>query len=472
MRLPPPRTAAAFLCTSALLVASLATASSASASASTPVSAPASASASNDEPTSAPEAGWVDDASTAPTPIEVTPSPVDEPRPDETQTTGPTPSAPDTTSPAPVASTPLIIESPAPSSTVESADGTVHFRGTGQPRSAVILRTGTKRVVINTRVGDDGRWEADGWLSHQSYILTSYYTVPGEPTVRDVYGIVVVPAPSPLTVDRPVDGSTVTTPDGRVEFSGTGHPGARAIVTAGNDRQVLNVPVRPDGTWSGTAQLGYQWYELSTRQVIAGRDDTVGSVRVLVRPEDDRPFTVTSPTDAEPVDAPDGFVDMTGTGLVGAGVTVRDTSEHVIGRAVVQGTGEWSLRASFAPGEHTVRVTHTLLGTEPIDVDLRFTVRDDLVVQPFALDTPADGSTVASPDNVVLFEGRGAAGATVEIVNGSGREVVRTVVKDDGTWRATGGLGWQVYTLDYTHTPGPAGGARATGSVVYTIVPH
>jgi hypothetical protein len=47
--------------------------------------------------------------------------------------------------------------------------------------------------------------------------------------------------------------------------------------------------------------------------------------------------------------------------------------------------------------------------------------------------------------------------------------VIDTVVKDDGTWRATGALSWQPYTLEYEHTPGIWGGQRATGSVTYRI---
>jgi hypothetical protein len=79
---------------------------------------------------------------------------------------------------------------------------------------------------------------------------------------------------------------------------------------------------------------------------------------------------------------------------------------------------------------------------------------------------------VAAPDNVVVFEGQGAARATVELVNAAGRVVARTTVKDDGTWRTIGRLGWQTYALDYLHSPSAAGGERAQGSLVVTVAPR
>ena len=368
--------------------------------------------------------------------------------------------------------TPLVVVSPAPSSTVESADGTVLFRGTGRPGASVVLVTGTLRTVVNTRVADDGTWQAVGWLSHQRYVLTSYYTAPGETTIRGSYAVVVVDVPVPLVVDRPVDGSTVVTDDGRVAFSGTGRPGARVVVVAGNGRQVLNVPVRGDGTWRGTAQLASQRYDLTTRHVVGGHTETTGTVSVVVRASATRTFAVTSPAQGAVVTAPDGVVDVRGDGAVGAVVVVTDASGAPLGHATVGWRGTWTVPVPLGPGPRSLRLTHELPGTAPVTIHLDLTVQDDLVVLPFRIDSPADSSTVAAPDNAVVFEGQGAAQATVELVNAAGRVVVRTTVKDDGTWRAIGRLGWQAYSLDYLHSPRDGRGERAEGTLVVTVAPR
>ncbi|MBD8611336.1 hypothetical protein IFT77_12660 [Frigoribacterium sp. CFBP 13729] len=382
------------------------------------------------------------------------------------------PAAAVATSAEPSATTPLVVVSPAPSSTVESADGTVLFRGTGQPGASVVLVTGTQRAVVNARVAEDGTWQAAGWLGHQRYVLTSYYTAPDEATVRGSYDLVVVDPPVPLVVDRPVDGSTVVTDDGRVAFSGTGRPGARAIVVAGNGRQVLNVPVLGDRTWRGTGQLAFQRYDLTTRHVVRGRTETTGTVSVVVRASETWTFAVTSPAQGAVVTAPDGVVDVRGDGAPGAVVVVTDASGAPLGHATVGWTGIWTVPVPLGTGPRSLRLTHELPGTAPVTIGLDLTVRDGLVVRPFRIDSPADGSTVAAPDNVVVFEGQGAARATVELVNAAGRVVVRTTVKDDGTWRAVGRLGWQTYALDYLHAPRDARGERAEGALVVTVAPR
>ena len=100
--------------------------------------------------------------------------------------------------------------------------------------------------------------------------------------------------------------------------------------------------------------------------------------------------------------------------------------------------------------------------------------KTDAVINPFAIQTPADGATVVAADHMVTFTGTGAAGATVELINDLGgpweRVVARATVGHDGTWTATGGLGFQTYPLAYVHTPGELGGTPATGTTTVTVV--
>lgn len=396
------------------------------------------------------------------------PSPVDEP--DGLVDDGTAPPSPSNPTATPTSVQPLLVQSPAPASTVYSADGTVRFSGVGEPGATVSLVTGTGRIVVNTVVNSDGTWSASGWLSLQTYMLTTFHSPPGLATIMDMYTLTVTSAPQPLVVSTPVAGSPVVARDHAVSFAGTGHPGGRVVVSTAAGRPVIDVPVLASGTWSGTGTLAYQTYDLTVRHIVPGEADETRSLIVTVRSQADRTFAVTSPVEGSVVTSPSDSLTIEGTGIVGAHIGVARIAGGDIGETLVADDGRWTVVVPVTPGSHALRITQSLRGMTPQSVDLHVELSGSVVVQPFALVSPAQGARVIAPDSFVLFSGRGAAGARVTVLAGNGRVVIDTLVKDDGTWQATGALGWQVYTLDYEHTPGALGGERASGNVALSVV--
>ncbi|WP_187977892.1 Ig-like domain-containing protein [Mycetocola sp. JXN-3] len=118
---------------------------------------------------------------------------------------------------------------------------------------------------------------------------------------------------------------------------------------------------------------------------------------------------------------------LSGTGIPGATINVRNDANEIVGTQVVPASGNWSIVVPFqGTGNKTVNVSQ-VYGTGTSDTVLA-TINFGNGVQ---ITTPANGSTVTTEK--VTFTGTGTVGATIQ-VNGSTKNICTTEVKNDGTW--------------------------------------
>lgn len=376
----------------------------------------------------------------------------------------------------------LVITSPVDNATVVAADNMVPFSGTGEPGAKVVLKAQNGREVINTTVGDDGKWSATGFLGHQWYELATVYTVPGEAPVNGKTHVTVLaeaPVTQPFSVTTPAENSTVIAPDNRVDFAGKGTAGATIVIKAQNGREVIRTTVANNGTWSATGVLGFQWYELDT--ISTRKDGTVesGKLHITVKASAGvtQPFSLSTPADNSSVVAPDNMVTFTGKGTTGATVVLRAQNGRAVITTIVDDKGNWSAKGFLGFQWYELDTEYTAPGAAVVVGKTHVTVLKSAdVINPFTIDSPANGSTVAAPGGVITFSGKGASGATVQIINDKGgafeRDVINTKVKEDGTWSAIGYVNPNHSYPNWTfvHTPGAAGGSAAQGNYAVTFV--
>ncbi|RLP81395.1 hypothetical protein D9V34_12280 [Mycetocola lacteus] len=118
---------------------------------------------------------------------------------------------------------------------------------------------------------------------------------------------------------------------------------------------------------------------------------------------------------------------LTGTGIPGATVNVRNDANEILGSKVVDTHGNWSIAVPFqGNGTRTVNVSQTF-GTGTSDTALA-TLNFGQGVQ---ISSPAAGETVLTEK--VTFTGTGTVGATV-YVKGATKDICSAEVTTSGTW--------------------------------------
>lgn len=246
-------------------------------------------------------------------------------------------------------------------------------------------------------------------------------------------------------------------------FTGQGIPGSTiAVNTTTSDAARASIPeayttVLGDGTWTleldatrsltpgehtmTVVETPY-WGSLapmtSTRSFTVADDSDEGT---------QLPLAVTTPAPGSTVIAPDNTVTFTGTGTIGADISLVNGIGRTIAFAEVGDDGTWTTSGLLGHQYYQLDVVQIADGTRTATTT-SLTVRATAgVEQPFSIDTPAHGSTVVAPDNTVTFTGRGTTGEGITLTAGNGREVARATVGDDGTWTGKGVLGHQYYDL-------------------------
>ncbi|MCS4275667.1 hypothetical protein M2390_000828 [Mycetocola sp. BIGb0189] len=140
---------------------------------------------------------------------------------------------------------------------------------------------------------------------------------------------------------------------------------------------------------------------------------------------------------------------LSGTGIPGATINVRNDANQIVGSAIVGTNGTWSIAVPFqGNGHRTVNVSQAY-GTGTSDTQLA-TIDFGQGVQ---VTTPANNGTVTTEKTT--FTGTGTVGATIE-VKGTSKSICTTTVKTDGTWTcdSTIALANGKYTFQVVQTSG------------------
>jgi hypothetical protein len=390
-----------------------------------------------------------------------------------------TPEGEETTLPEPVPVT--VVEagklaiSPPRAGEVQPAGEPVTLEGVGAPGATVTV-TDAAGVELGKAVVDAlGRWALTlPALEEGVYDLGVKQTTPdGEEMELAAPVALVVSEIARLSITSPEVGETQ--PAGEpLALEGAGAPGATVAVTDAAGRVLAKAIVDAAGKWRlALPALGVGRHLLDVTQTTPEGEETTLAERVALAvsaagaalaraAEAAEGPAITSPAvgAVQPAGEP---VTLEGTGAPGATITVMDAAGEVLGEALVDAAGKWSLVTSaLKEGAYALRVTQTTAEG-----------KETALAEPLALILEAPG--VVSPEvtkpgtdlNVVLYalltlEGIGQPGATIEVMEGT-TTLAEAIVEPNGTWQAdVVGLGPGIHSLTLKQTT--VGGAVAEGT--------
>ncbi len=298
-----------------------------------------------------------------------------------------------------------------PSATI-AGDG-ASVSGTGEPGAAILI-TGATGVTLGTAVvAGDGS-----------------YTAPLDPAQANGEALRVVQtdaagnasAPLPLTapdITAPPAPAATLDPSGAV-VTGTGEIGARVTVVDGAGTLLGSAVVTAQGNYSitlSTPQIDSQALSVTQRDAAGNLSPATG----LTAPD------ITAPgAPVAQVGADGGTV--TGTGEPGATVVVRTPLGSVVGTAIVNADGSYSVAVTPAQidGEVlVVRQTDAAGNVSPIAT----AVAPDLVA-----DTAPDAPTATVGSDGASVGGAAIAGAVITVYDATGTQIGTGVANPDGSY--------------------------------------
>ncbi len=298
-----------------------------------------------------------------------------------------------------------------PSATI-AGDG-ASVSGTGEPGAAILITGATGATLGTAVVAGDGS-----------------YTAPLDPAQANGEALRVVQtdaagnasAPLPLTAPDitapPAPGATLD-PSGAV-VTGTGEIGARVTVVDGAGTLLGSAVVTAQGNYSitlSTPQIDSQALSVAQRDAAGNLSPATG----LTAPD------ITAPgAPVAQVGADGGTV--TGTGEPGATVVVRTPLGGVVGTAVVNADGSYSVAVTPAQidGEVlVVRQTDAAGNVSPIAT----AVAPDLVA-----DTAPDAPTATVGSDGASVGGAAIAGAVITVYDATGTQIGTGVANPDGSY--------------------------------------
>jgi hypothetical protein len=240
------------------------------------------------------------------------------------------------------------------------ANTVLRFTGEGTPGAQIELDPNNGLSKYYATVKADGTWSIDRPMGTGAYTFSAIQRVDGVEQSR-VDGIGVT-AKSTAPIEKPF---TLTSPAANsfhqgvnVTFTGEGKPGdtIRLHVTNFTSADVTTT-VKNDGTWSVSKYLGSGAYTFDVTQENAGT--VTGAVRGFeLNQSVDKPFTVTSPSTGTTFTA-NTNVAFTGTGPVGAAITVKPTNGLAPVNTVITANGTWTVSKFLGNGSYTFEVTMT-----------------------------------------------------------------------------------------------------------------
>ncbi|WP_104086958.1 Ig-like domain-containing protein [Arthrobacter sp. GMC3] len=294
--------------------------------------------------------------------------------------------------------------------------------GTGLPGAPITIKDNGGNTVCSTMVAADGTFACTPTtpLPAGANALTPIQTNPdGSSTTGIPVNVVVAPAPA---ITGPKDGDTI---GNQAPISGTGLPGAPITIKDKGGSTVCSTVVAADGTFScmPTTPLPAGANALTPVQSNPDGTTTAGAaVNVAVAPTP----AITGPVDGATVGPQ---TPISGTGLPGAPITVKDKDGNTVCSTVVATDATFSCTpmAPLPAGPNTLTPVQTNPdNTTTIGAPVNVTVTKDP-----AISGPKDGDTVGS---TAPISGTGQPGAPVKILDKDGNTVCSTTVAADGTY--------------------------------------
>lgn len=305
-----------------------------------------------------------------------------------------------------------------PSSLAVSPDGTV-LTGRAEPGSTVrVLAADGTTVLGSVVVASDGTFSVtldppqfDGeQLQVTATDAAGNASPPASVTAPDIVGGGDTTPPAPAS-------DVIISADGRI-VSGRGEVGATVNVLNDQGQLIGTGTVQPDGSF--TLQLASPVVDGSSLQVTL--TDAAGNVST--------PSPLTAPDLLSPAQ-PSGLglvngVTLTGSAEAGARVEVRDANGNLIGSAIVQPDGSFTLTLAPAQanGEHLAITVTDAAGNSSAPLD--YAAPD--------ITPPAIISNVIVGAGSLVISGRGEPGATVEVRDANGAVIGSGVVAANGTF--------------------------------------
>ncbi len=374
-----------------------------------------------------------------------------------------------------------------------TSDNTPTLTGTGTPGDTITVTDAAGNVIATAVVGAGGTWTATPTTALPDGLTTLAITA------TDPAGNTGPAASLPLTIDTTApaapaavlasvsDSGTLgdsTTHDTTPTLSGTGTPGDTITVKDAAGNVIATATVAGDGTWTATPTTPLP-EGTSTLAITA--TDKAGNTG----PATSLPITIDTTGPAAPAAALASVSDsgklgdstttdttptLTGTGMPGDTITVKNAAGTVIATATVGTDGTWTATPTTAlpEGVNALSVTATdPAGNTGAATALPITIDTTAPAAPAAAlalvsdtGTVGDGTTT---DNTPTVSGTGTPGDTITLKDAAGNVLATAVVAANGSWSATTPtLPDGVNALSVTATD-PAGNTSAPTALPITV---
>ncbi|MCS4275663.1 hypothetical protein M2390_000824 [Mycetocola sp. BIGb0189] len=212
---------------------------------------------------------------------------------------------------------------------------------------------------------------------------------------------------------------TLTAPAGTT-FATTGQPSGSVVSADGK-----TLTRQPTGSWSGTVNFLINTPNNAVPGTVFGGGVGTMSAGDVATARVEYKVTVSNKVAKPTVTV--NHNTLSGTGIPGATINVRNSANDIVGTKVVGTDGTWSIDVPFQGNGHQAMNISQVFGTGTSDTVLA-TIDFGQGVQ---VTTPANNGTVTTEKTT--FTGTGTVGATIE-VKGTSKSICTTTVKADGTW--------------------------------------
>ncbi|WP_143473853.1 Ig-like domain-containing protein [Limnohabitans sp. G3-2] len=328
-------------------------------------------------------------------------------------------------------------------------NSTPTLQGTGTPGDTIQLFAPNGTTLLGTAVvGSNGTWaitpttaQPDGLNNFKVNATDPAGNVSPFATVPVTIDTTAPNAPAADVAALSDTGSSNTdniTRDSTPTISGaSATPGDTITVTMPGTGEVLTAVVAANGTWSVTPT---QALADGTADALVTATDPQGNASGVTRV----PLTIDTTAPAAPVGrldyasnsgltldniTNDNIPLLSGTGVAGDTITVKDSNGQTLGTAVVASNGTWSLQTPVA------------LPNGPVNFEITATDPAGNVSAPASLpvliDTVVANPVITPTNGKGAITGTGEAGATVTLVDANNTTIGTAVVGTDGTWSLT-----------------------------------
>ncbi|UAJ79313.1 hypothetical protein IT072_19305 [Leifsonia sp. ZF2019] len=246
------------------------------------------------------------------------------------------------------------------------------FTGTGNIGDTVKIKDKDGNTIGSAVVGNDGTWSVpiSSLPGNGDTTLTIEVTDKNgttETLAENTY--VVEGVDLDRAVTSPGAGETIT-PD--TVFTGTGNIGDTITIKDKDGNILGQTTVGNDGTWSTTLNPAPTNGDTSLVIEVTGKNgetETIADESYEMEGSTTK-FEVTSPNLSES-NSIKGDTVFTGKGEPGTTVVLTDHAQNVVGEALVDDHGNWSIPVGSLPqGPNNLTITHTAPGADPVVTDL------------------------------------------------------------------------------------------------------